>query len=1306
MCVYCRFSLPTSILSRTVNAPKVFISYSHDTPEHTRLVLQLANALRGHGVDVELDQYHVRPQLGWPRWCEEQLRPENAAFVLVISSDTYLRRVEGRTAADEGRGVFWEGGVIYSYLYNEKENNRFIPVLLPGAKEDDIPRPLRDGTRYHVNAFDLVDSGYQALYRELTGQLVVTKPRLGEIVPLPPDALSRVHPLSPLPPRQVMSRFIPAVEDHLEGAPDSSMIVGRQVQEKELTGLLTNEQCRFVAIHGLWGIGKSTLAAKVVRTVAGEFDATMWVSLKDGLPRHDTVALMTSRLAPDAPLSKPGEPDFQPLLRALAHRKALVVLDNAESLLDPTGTFLPQYSDYAELFSQLASTVHRSTILVTTREKFGGVLLGAPIKWVELLGLDGASIRTIIERTSQSFSGREGTVLDSEWRSVASRIGGNPLASNLLAPFILGGHGGRINEFLEDSSPLPHLVETLIDWHFGRLSSSEGEVLNWLAALREQSTAVELRAYVLDPEVRERVHETLGELSRRLLVERAYDRVWLQPVILEQATTRFVARAVEELKGEAPLNVLEKIALLAASKDHVRDAQRRLRLDPIVARVKAWAGSPAAAHDRLLWLLDECRVDARSSTTYLPVNLLHLFGSERAELRDLNFSQLVLRFPFLREISTVGVDFSNTNFIEPNFAQTFGNARAVAISPDGRLVATVGTDGYVRIWTFPKLVLQKTFGFGNLRKVLLSLAFSTDGKMLAWGDDKGVLYLREIASAKTQTFDAGAGGVMTVAFNPVDSGVVAAGYVGSLAVLWRVGFPPVELTNHAAKVPTVAFSQDGRYLATGCEDSNIRLWDGTSGEHLELWKGDKERVFALAFDHTGRLVSGGEDGVVRIWPAVEPFLPTQPPRLAQLLNGHQGRVRAVAVTHDGLQIASGGEDGTIRIWDSTGDSVVTIRRHSNRIRSIDFDSTGGRIVSVADDQTIRLWDVASGLQVHSVIGRTASVKGVALVPPHVQPEGNVRPLLVSGGEDGHVRVWSAVDGAPVAAIAGHIGPVWTVAVSPDRRFVASGGEDQMVRLWRLDEGTGGLTALDTGLPHHHRVSSVAFSPDGRFLASGSEDQSVRVWDLDKGRPGPTRELALHLNGVTSIAFDPGSKYLLSGSDDHTMRLWDCDSWLSASPLIALDRRIDAVAISPTGELIAAGGDGGRVAIWNVADRSVVATTNAYGPRVLSLTFSENGAEVVIGYDDGTITFVNAITAEQSARLHDVGGAVNSLCWIAGRESLAVGSEKHISVWRRTQHWERCWFITPERFYERTRIVNATGITDAQREALEALGAIS
>jgi hypothetical protein len=185
---------------------KVFISYSHDSPEHCEHVLRLANALRSHGVDVELDRYNVRPPEGWPQWCEKQLRPENSGFVLMIWTETYRRRVEDKVPADEGHGVFWEGGIIYAYIYSEKGNTRFIPVLLPGATAECISIPIRNHTRYQIGRFDLTDVGYEGLYRELTKQPAVTKPALGQVVPLKSDPTTAIA--APLAPRPIATTFL------------------------------------------------------------------------------------------------------------------------------------------------------------------------------------------------------------------------------------------------------------------------------------------------------------------------------------------------------------------------------------------------------------------------------------------------------------------------------------------------------------------------------------------------------------------------------------------------------------------------------------------------------------------------------------------------------------------------------------------------------------------------------------------------------------------------------------------------------------------------------------------------------------------------------------------------------------------------------------------------------------------------------------------------------------------------------------------------------------------------------------------
>jgi tetratricopeptide (TPR) repeat protein len=175
---------------KKVGPPRVFISYSHGTRQHNDRVLELAQQLRRDGIDAELDQFHQHELVHWPRWCEEQLRPGKSDFVLCVCTPEYKRRIEGRVKADVGKGVFWEGAHIYNYLYNEKGNRRFVPILLDGATGSAVPSVLGGYTRFHLNAFDLSnpESDYAGLYRLLTGQGAVQKAELGGIIKLLPLA--------------------------------------------------------------------------------------------------------------------------------------------------------------------------------------------------------------------------------------------------------------------------------------------------------------------------------------------------------------------------------------------------------------------------------------------------------------------------------------------------------------------------------------------------------------------------------------------------------------------------------------------------------------------------------------------------------------------------------------------------------------------------------------------------------------------------------------------------------------------------------------------------------------------------------------------------------------------------------------------------------------------------------------------------------------------------------------------------------------------------------------------------------------
>ncbi|MGE0129980.1 MAG: SUMF1/EgtB/PvdO family nonheme iron enzyme [Blastocatellales bacterium] len=190
--------------------PKVFISYSHDSHEHLDRVLALADRLRAEGIDCNLDQYEPAPAEGWPRWMDKQFK--DADFILVVCTETYCRRFEGREEKGKGLGVKWEGAIITDELYgNEAVNKRFIPVLFSADDAGHVPQRLQHFMRHLIAE----QEGYEELYRRLTNQPRVVKPPLGKLRSFEP-----VNKLRSLPPEERQQHFAP-----IEEKPDKPDIV-------------------------------------------------------------------------------------------------------------------------------------------------------------------------------------------------------------------------------------------------------------------------------------------------------------------------------------------------------------------------------------------------------------------------------------------------------------------------------------------------------------------------------------------------------------------------------------------------------------------------------------------------------------------------------------------------------------------------------------------------------------------------------------------------------------------------------------------------------------------------------------------------------------------------------------------------------------------------------------------------------------------------------------------------------------------------------------------------------------------------
>ncbi len=305
---------------------------------------------------------------------------------------------------------------------------------------------------------------------------------------------------------------------------------------------------------------------------------------------------------------------------------------------------------------------------------------------------------------------------------------------------------------------------------------------------------------------------------------------------------------------------------------------------------------------------------------------------------------------------------------------------------------------------------------------------------------------------------------------------IGAGYMAS--VLW---FP----AGHALRVNSVAFSPDGKTVASSSADGTIQLWSARNGARLRTLKGQAGWVMAVAFHPDGAtLVSGGEDKMIRLWRAADGGC-------GRTLTGHVNAVSALAVSPDGRTLASGSLDRTVKLWRlPEGDLLRTLTGHDGYVNAVAFSRDGLTIASGSDDKTVKLWRVADGSQVGMLGPHEDFVAAVAFSPD--------AGLLASGSgsRDKTVRVWRVVDATLHRSWPASSNAVTALAFTPDGDIVISGGGrmDNAVRLWRAADGV--LIRKLTG--HSESVLAVSLSPDGTRVASGSVDSTVRLWRLSDG----------------------------------------------------------------------------------------------------------------------------------------------------------------------------------------------------------------
>jgi WD40 repeat protein/energy-coupling factor transporter ATP-binding protein EcfA2 len=487
--------------------------------------------------------------------------------------------------------------------------------------------------------------------------------------------------------------------------------------------------------------------------------------------------------------------------------------------------------------------------------------------------------------------------------------------------------------------------------------------------------------------------------------------------------------------------------------------------------------------------------------------------------------------------------------------------------------------------------------------------------------------------------------VTSVAWSPDGKRLATASW-DQTARVWDAssGQELLTLKGHTNPVTSVAWSPDGKHIATASEDQTAKVWDASSGQELLTLNGHTDTVDSVAWSPDGkRLATASVDQTARVWDALSG-------QELHTLRGHTETVKSVAWSPDGKHLATASVDQVVKVWDaSSGQEFLLLKGHTDTVTSVTWSPDGRRLATASDDQTVKVWDWKSGHELLTLYGHSGAVTSVAW-----SLDGK---CLATAGVDQTAKVWDASSGHELVTLKGRIGYLSSVTWSPDGKRLATASWDQTVKIWDV----ASRQELFTLNGHSDTVTSVTWSPDGKRLATASLDQTARVWDAASGQA--LFALKGHPGYLASMAWSPDGKRLATASVDQTAKVWDAASGQELFTLKGRTGNLTSVAWSPDGKRLATASADQTAKVWDALTGQELLTLNGHTKTVDSVAWSPDGKRLATASEDQTAKVWDASNGQELLTLKGHTSPVTSVAWSPDGKRLATASwDQTAKVW--------------------------------------------